>query len=293
MLIKPIIWYSLMIFLLVWTAYGSHTRHEIPTRASSFLQSAENQNETDILQQDQVTEGTTTYRGFLIDHVLHSETNGDIHFHLFIPESYDGSSPYALFLTLPGYEGLLFQGVGANLYTEAYAFEAQRYHPEMIIAAPQLNDWGETSANQTIALTEYLLSHYAIDPNNVYLQGYSGGGETGSIVMGKRPELYTAYLAVSTQWEGDLQALVQAQTPVYLVTGEADHYYGASQLRETYAHLSALYEAKGLTKAEIDDLVVLDIKPSDYFTVRGYTDQHAGGVSFAFDQTIMSWLFSR
>ena len=53
----------------------------------------------------------------------------------------------------------------------------------MIIVAPQLNDWKETSARQTIALTRYFLGHYNIDPQKVYLNGYSGGGETGSLVM--------------------------------------------------------------------------------------------------------------
>ena len=59
-------------------------------------------------------------------------------------------------MTLPGYEGLYFQGVGANLYGEDFAFTAQDYLPDLIVAAPQLSDWGETSARQTIALTERL-----------------------------------------------------------------------------------------------------------------------------------------
>ena len=94
-----------------------------------------------------VTEGTEEYRGFTLDNVLHSENNGDIHYNLYVPDSYDGSEPYALFFTLPGYQGLYFQGVGENLYTEDFGFTAQEYNPEMIIVAPQLSDWGETSAD--------------------------------------------------------------------------------------------------------------------------------------------------
>ncbi len=56
-----------------------------------------------------------TYRGFSVDNVLHSGANGDIHYNVYIPESYDGSKPYALFFTLPGYEGLYFQGVASNI----------------------------------------------------------------------------------------------------------------------------------------------------------------------------------
>lgn len=88
-----------------------------------------------------VTAGTEHYRGFLLDNVLHAP-EGDIHYHIYVPDDYDGSEPYALYLTLPGYEGLYFQGVGQNLYSEDFAFEALYYNDQMIVAAPQLNDWG-------------------------------------------------------------------------------------------------------------------------------------------------------
>lgn len=249
--------------------------------------------ESTVPPEGNVTEGTENYRGFLLDNILHSETEGDIHYNLYVPENYDGSVPYALFVTLPGYEGLYFQGVGANLWAEEYGFEAQKYNAEMIVAAPQLNDWGETSADQTIALTEYLRTHYNIDPDKVYLHGLSGGGETGSLVMGKRPELYAAYLATATQWDGNLETLAQARTPVYLAVGEDDSYYGSQPLKDAYAVLYSLYEEQGLSPDEIEELVVLDVKDQDYFSQRGYSDQHMGGLAFAFDEEIMGWLFRK
>ena len=56
-----------------------------------------------------ITPGTETQRGFLNDNVLHTPDQGDIHYSSYIPASYDGSAPYALFITLPGWEGLYFQ----------------------------------------------------------------------------------------------------------------------------------------------------------------------------------------
>ena len=56
-----------------------------------------------------VTPGTRTDRGFVLDNVLHSPEHGDIHYNVFIPDSYDGSEPYAVFFTLPG---SLFSGRG-------------------------------------------------------------------------------------------------------------------------------------------------------------------------------------
>lgn len=66
-----------------------------------------------------ITEGTEEYRGFLLDNVLHSETEGEIHYNVYIPDSYDGSRPFALFFTLPGYEGLLVLDVKDSSYFES------------------------------------------------------------------------------------------------------------------------------------------------------------------------------
>lgn len=171
-----------------------------------------------------VTEGTEEYRGFIIDNVFHSAAEGDIHYNVYIPESYDGSEPYALYFTLPGYEGLYFQGIASNIKSEEFGFEAQKYNEKMIIAAPQLSDWGETSANQTIALAEYFLEAYNIDRTKVYGNGFSGGGETMSLVMGKRPDLFTAYLQVSSQWDGEYEPVVRQRLPIYFAIGRNDEY---------------------------------------------------------------------
>ena len=37
--------------------------------------------------------GTDEYRGFVIDNVFHSVSEGDIHYNVYIPESYDGRQP--------------------------------------------------------------------------------------------------------------------------------------------------------------------------------------------------------
>lgn len=237
-----------------------------------------------------VTAGTQTDRGFVLDNVLHDPQGGDIHYNVYIPDSYDGSEPYAVFFTLPGYEGLYFQGLGANLQ-EDFGFAAQDYNDKMIVVAPQLSDWGETSARQTISLVEYFLEHYNIDPDHIYANGYSGGGETMSRVLGMRPDLFTAYLHCSSQWDGAYEPVVQSRTPVYLVVGAEDEYYGAAPTQEAYDNLHALYEQAGLSDSEIDRLLVLDIKDASYFAQGGAPNQHGGGNLFARDAQIMGWLF--
>ena len=240
-----------------------------------------------------VTEGTENYRSFVIDNILHSDHDGDIHYNVYIPESYDGKTPFALYFTLPGYEGLYFQGVAQNLKSEEFGFEAQKYNDEMIIVAPQLSDWGETSANQTITLVEYFLENYNIDRSKVYANGFSGGGETMSIVVGKRPDLFTAYLQVSSKWDGEFESVAEQRLPVYFAIGENDEYYGSEPTKSAYDTLYTLYEKQGLTPEEIDRLLVLDIKEHSYFTERGMSNEHGGGGLFAYDAEIMGWLFGK
>ncbi|MBR1740493.1 MAG: prolyl oligopeptidase family serine peptidase [Lachnospiraceae bacterium] len=239
-----------------------------------------------------VTPGSKYYKGFLLDNVLTTKTGEKIHYNLYVPKSYDGKKKVPLFITLPGWEGLYFQGVGENLKWEDFGFEAQKYHENMIIAAPQLDDWGSTSAEQTITLTKYFLAAYEVNEKKVYINGYSGGGETLSLVLEKEPKLYTAALHVSSQWDGtDYKRMIRERTPLYFAIGEKDSYYGSEPVKSAYRKLKKLYQETGLSEKEIEEVLILDIKEQAYFDARGVKDQHAGGGTFAKDQEIMGWLF--
>lgn len=240
-----------------------------------------------------VTPGTMQDRGFVLDNTLHHAERGDIHFSLYVPDSYDGTEEFPLYITLPGWEGLYFQGVGADLKWETLPFAAREYQPDMIIVSTQLNDWGINSALDVVALTEYLLSAYRIDPNRVYLSGLSGGGETGSLVMEMRPDLYASYLMVASQWDGNLEVLSASHTPVYMIIGEDDSYYGSDSLKEAHRTLVELYRSQGLTEQEISELVVLNIKDAAWFSSRGYTDQHAGAIGFSDEPGMLAWFFGK
>lgn len=240
-----------------------------------------------------VTQGTTEYRGFQVDNVYHSPKNGDIHYHSYFPDSYDGKKKMALYVTLSGYQGLYFQGAAENLKTEDFAFEAGKYIKDMIILAPQLEDWEETSAEQTIALVEYFLDNYPINPAKVYINGYSGGGETLSLVLAKRPELFAGALMCSSQWDGEYEPVTKAKTPVYFVIGEDDEYYSKEPFQEAYKKLFNIYKKQGLSEKEIGKLLVLDVKGDSYFEGSGVTYQHGGGALFSKDKEIMGWLFAQ
>lgn len=285
-----------VISILLIASFSACSKNSSPndmTTVNSQIENTSVQQTKSVENDDMLTAGTDEYKGFTVDNILHSKEYGDIHFHLYVPSTYDSSKAYALYLTLPGYQGLYFQGVAENLKSENFAFEAMNYNKEMIIAAPQLEDWGETSANKTIALTEYLISHYSIDKSKVYANGYSGGGETMSIVMGKRADLFAAYLHCASQWDGEYEAVVKNKVPVYFVVGESDEYYGAEPSIYAYNQLYDLYKQQGLTESEIANLLVLDIKDKAYFSNGGVQYQHAGSGLIARDKQIMGWLFNR
>ena len=145
----------------------------------------------------------------------------------------------------------------------------------------------------TIALVEYFLSHYNIDESRVYISGASGGGETLSLVLGKRPELFTSALFISSQWDGDLNVLANAQTPLYIVIGENDSYYGSTRAINAYNSLQDIYENQGLSDEQINEILVLDVKEHEYFSSQGVSDEHAGLGLFAYDEDVMSWVFNK
>lgn len=243
--------------------------------------------------QSDVTAGTEVYQGFLMDNVLHAGDAGDVHFHIYVPDSYDGSKPYPLFLTMSGYGGMYFQGAGANLTEEPFALWARQQYPDMIIVAPQMEAWGETYADQVLALMDYLLSEYRVDENRIYAEAFSAGGVTMSFVLEQRPDLFCVYLHCCSSWPADPTPVAKTRLPVYIAVGEQDEYFGLEPSREIYEELQELYRQQGLSGEEIDRLLVLDVKNDAYFSERGVEKQHEGGVLFGEDPEIMGWLFEK
>lgn len=277
---------------------SENTNNEVTVNLSSNeetnlqVNNSNNEKQENIISNGDIEVGTNEQRGFIIDNVFQSEEQGDIHFASYYPEGYSSDKQYAIYFALPGWEGLYFQGVGANM-GEPFPYEAQKYNSDMIIISPQLDDWGEESADDTIALVEYFLNNYNIDKSKVYISGASGGGETLSIVLGKRPELFTSALFLSSQWDGDLEVLANARTPLYIAIGENDSYYGSEKAKNAYQELHRIYENQGLSNEQIDNILVLDVKEHEYFTSQGMQDEHAGLGLFAYDENIMNWFFSK
>ena len=202
-----------------------------------------------------------------------------------------------MLMTLPGWSSK-FNTIETTPLTEnEYALKNAQAWTEVIgdviVVSPSLTDWGDRSARQTIELTDYFIHHFAVDPGHIYAAGYSAGGETLSRAIDMRPELFAAYLHSASQWDGEYEAAAKYRIPIYICMAKNDEYYGAQKAQETYENLKSAYEAAGISPADIEELLVLDLKDNRYFGDEFTNQYHGGGQLFAYDKDIINWMISR
>ncbi len=219
--------------------------------------------------------------------------DGTLHYTYYLPPYYDGNKKYPMLMTLPGWSSRFNTITTTPLTDNAYAKSNAEVWTElnggMIIVSPNLTDWGDKSARQTIELADWFIENYNVDTSRIYAAGFSAGGETLSRAVDMRPELFAAYLHCATQWDGGYDAVAEYKMPVYISMAEHDEYYGPDTARRAYEGLKSAYERIGISGDELDDLLILDIKPDDYFPV-GTSSYHGGGWYIAHDKSIIRWL---
>lgn len=116
---------------------------------------------------------TPVQTGLFAEQIL-SGADGDIHYSYYLPDSYDGSRKFPMMVVMPGYDMMWFgeDSSGSNLNWSGFTAWT-KLDTEIIVVSAQLTDWGEKSARQAIELTEYFISHFAVDTSRVYAAGYS------------------------------------------------------------------------------------------------------------------------
>lgn len=154
-------------------------------------------------------------------------TEGLIHYSYYLPEDYDPTRKYPMMVVMPGYNMMWFgeSSSGSNLDWTGFT-SWTNLGQDMIVVSAQLTDWGDTSARQAIALTEYFINHFAVDTARIYAAGYSAGGETMSRAVAMRPDLYAAYLHGASQWDGGFAPIAENGVAVYIETVRNDPVFG-------------------------------------------------------------------
>lgn len=108
-----------------------------------------------------------------------------------------------------------------------------------------------------------------------------------------QPDLFAAYLHSASQWDGEYENAAKYHIPIYICMAEHDEYYGSEKARNAYENLKESYRAAGISDADIEKLLVLDIKDDSYFGGSFTGNYHGGGWLFANDEDIISWIISR
>lgn len=231
---------------------------------------------------------------FVTEQILNSDA-GTIHYSYYLPEEYDPSERYPLIVTMPGYDMMWFgeASSGANLAWNGFRTWTEQEEP-MIVVSAQLEDWGETSARQAIALTEYFISRFSVDTDRVYAAGYSAGGETMSQAVAMRPDLYAAYLHGAAQWDGDEVPIAENGVAVFIYMAEGDEYYGSERAQEAYDGLYAAYAEAGYRDEEIAQKLQIRLPDAAYFAERGIHGNYHGAANIVFDdQDVLDWILAQ
>lgn len=229
--------------------------------------------------------------GLIPEQILQDET-GTIHYSYYLQEGYDPNEQYPLMMVMPGYDMMWFgeDSSGANL--DWQGFLCWTGLPEdMIVVSAQLTDWGETSARQAIALTEYFLENFSVAENRVYAAGYSAGGETMSQAVSLRPDLYAAYLHGAAQWDLEYAPVAEHGVAVYIFMAQGDEYYGVQRAWDAYNGLRDAYLAAGWPEEEVESVLQIQTPDAAWFAQRGITGNYHGGGNVVFGETaVLDWI---
>lgn len=231
--------------------------------------------------------------GFIENQTL-DNADGTIHYCYYLPDNYDPAKAYPLIVTMPGYDRMWFgeDSAGSNIEWNGVQAWTKLSEPVILVSA-QFTDWGETSARQANALTQYMIDHFSVDTHRIYAAGYSAGGETMSQAVSLRPDLYAAYIHGGSQWDGSYDPIAENRIAVYIFMAQNDEYYGSQKARYAYQKLHAAYEKTGLTDNAIDQLLQLQIPDNAYFNRRGIYNYHGGGSIVFDDETVLTWILKQ
>ncbi|MFC1477667.1 alpha/beta fold hydrolase [candidate division KSB1 bacterium] len=184
---------------------------------------------TSVLEGNHPFEGKT---GDIHKAYIFRQTEELLPYRLYIPSSYDGSTPFPLIVALHGLgadENSFFDSYGGTLVTLA---EQHGY----IVVGPlgyrrdgfygvsfqgrqkPYNGYGEDDVLQVL---EIVRKDYNIDENRTYLMGHSMGGIGSWYLAGEHPEIFAAIAPFSGL--GDPRSLTNiTHIPQFVVHGDAD-----------------------------------------------------------------------
>ena len=219
----------------------------------------------------------------------------------FVPDDYDPSRAYPVVVILPGH-GMGYDGDNAGVQVAADIPATAWLRPvwtgtdeDVIVLAPQNPRVGVAAeAAIMVALLDWFMQTYNIDPNRVYASTVSYGSTTAWQAMATtRPGLFSAALITGGFAVSAAQAagIAADRTPIWITHGTNDHLLNvATTGRLSRDRLRSAYIAAGVDPAAVNDLVRYTEYGNDAFS---QPDRHLAAAPTYEDETILQWLLAQ
>lgn len=182
------------------------------------------------------------------------ETGLYIHYNIFLPEKYDRAAAYPLVLFLPDVTSTgtdpdrpLVQGIGGLVWTTP---EWQEKFPAIVVV-PLYREaildhvYGYTTTGYvelTKNFVDFLRSEYPVDSSRIYGTGQGMGCEALMSIASEDPDLFTACMFVSGQWDVNrLEALKDQKFIFFTAEDDRGAYRCAQRLMERFAEKGVGY----------------------------------------------------
>ena len=182
------------------------------------------------------------------------ETGLYVHYNIFLPEKYDKAAAYPLVLFLPDLTSTgtdpnlpLVQGIGGLVWT-AKAWQEQF---PAIVVVPLYREaildhvYGYTTTGYvelTRNFVDFLRRDYAVDSSRIYGTGQGMGCEALMSIAAEDPDLFTACMFVSGQWDVNrLESLKDQKFIFFTAEDDRGAYRFAQRLMDRFAEKGVGY----------------------------------------------------
>ena len=230
----------IIIIILIFTVFNKKDKEE-----DKEEDNYDDPYEIDIITSEEMNKARNSFKqlNFNYDELNPSKI---IFYNLFIPDNCNSNIKYPLIVFIAADEDTvgreitvpLTETVGGPIWAtdtiqKRYkCFVLVPQYNEIIIDNKEVHSKGEY-INATIKLISELLNKYNIDSNKIYGTGQSMGAIATLYILANYPNLYTASLIVSGQWNIDrLQGLINSTFTYLVAGGDIEAFNGQNQFKD-------------------------------------------------------------
>lgn len=309
---------ALLILAASLTAHAS-----ITDKADKAFHSQGNSQPNRIFMPDKSTDENlqalikSTVKKFSVKVFSDDVTNLTLRYNLYLPENYSHAKKYPVVFFIADAssagkapEFSLTQGYGGVIWASD---EEQAKH-ECIVIIPTypgviLDDHNGFVTTDYIDLTarfvRYAMKIYSIDEDRVYVTGQSMGCMTFLILVAKYPELFTAAMFVSGQWDiNQLSGLVNEKFIYIASNGDDKASTGQREVREMFSDREIPFVFYSDINAKYPVISISQEQPVNFITFKAGTtlpdgadrvySEHMTSFDYAYRiSALRDWLFAQ